>query len=578
MKKKRIVAVLLFATLLLGTMQMTDVQAKAAGKVTKVTITNAKGTIVLKKGTKKKLKVKVKVKGKKVSKKVTYKSSNKKVVKVNSKGICKVKKSSGKATITVTSKVNPKKKAKVTIMAGNPVKSLSMNQKAVKVYAKRKVQLKTTVMPVNATMKKVVYKSSNKAIATVNANGQVSTLKGGKAVITAVSADGSNKKASVTFTVVDPTVVSSAAVVNKGSVQFTLSSPQALKKENIHVWVKDVNAPKFQREATISIMINNKNKVYSFSLSDQQELYKDKQVKLQVNGLKGTGTVTKVLASKVPREYIKIELTQSAKVGEPVARSFSSYSDLNLAYPITEYSFSNLPAGMKVNVTKDGRNLIFSGKPTKVGAYQTVAYLTSDNSTYKNCRKFIFYWNIYSDNQIVASYKPDEDIYGNESNDNGERKFYNWIYTTGGSGSYSYQIVKSNGKFTMDADNCNLICNKPGNYWAQVKITDTKKHVTYITVKVEAKKTYHVRGKLLTADGKAINQYMELVGVTDKTAYAFYGQGGSSLLPTGEFNINAVNGSYMIEVEYKDQTYIYPCNVNVNNKDVSNILFKLPVS
>ena len=49
------------------------------------------------------------------NKKVTYKSSNKKVAAVNSSGKITAKKK-GKATITVTSKSNPKVKAKCNII------------------------------------------------------------------------------------------------------------------------------------------------------------------------------------------------------------------------------------------------------------------------------------------------------------------------------------------------------------------------------------------------------------------------------------------------------------------------------
>lgn len=66
--------------------------------------------------------------------------------------------------------------------------------------AGKKVTVKTTVSPANATEKRVVYSSSNKKYATVNAKGVVTAKKAGAGktvTITAAAADGSGKKASV---------------------------------------------------------------------------------------------------------------------------------------------------------------------------------------------------------------------------------------------------------------------------------------------------------------------------------------------------------------------------------------------
>lgn len=94
--------------------------ANAAGrvKVSSVKVTNAnKKKLTLKAGKSLTLKVKVKVKPNKARyKNVTFKSSNKKIVKVNKKGKLTALKA-GKAKVTVTSRQNKKKKAviKVTV-------------------------------------------------------------------------------------------------------------------------------------------------------------------------------------------------------------------------------------------------------------------------------------------------------------------------------------------------------------------------------------------------------------------------------------------------------------------------------
>lgn len=68
-----------------------------------------------------------------------------------------------------------------------------------KIAAGKKIALKATVMPSNATNKSVTWKSSNKKYATVNSKGVVTMKKAGKGktvTITAMAKDGSGKKAS----------------------------------------------------------------------------------------------------------------------------------------------------------------------------------------------------------------------------------------------------------------------------------------------------------------------------------------------------------------------------------------------
>lgn len=116
--------------LLLSSMAVTAPQTlEAAGKakVVSVKVTNVKKKkVTLKKGKSLALKVKVKVKPNKAKyKKVTYKSSNKKVVTVTKKGKMKARKA-GTAKVTVTSKINKKKKTVIRVT----VKAAGMNDAA----------------------------------------------------------------------------------------------------------------------------------------------------------------------------------------------------------------------------------------------------------------------------------------------------------------------------------------------------------------------------------------------------------------------------------------------------------------
>lgn len=177
----------------------------AVRKAKKVTITlngqTVKGTLKATYSKKYTLKASaVDAKGKKVTGKngkITWKSSNKKIATVNSKGKVTVKKKAG--TVTITAKAPNGKKASV---------KLKVSKKAVKVTkvkitgkktmkAKKSQTLKAVAAPATAANQKVTWKSSNKKVATVNSKGKVIAKKKGTVTITATARDGSKKKASI---------------------------------------------------------------------------------------------------------------------------------------------------------------------------------------------------------------------------------------------------------------------------------------------------------------------------------------------------------------------------------------------
>ncbi len=136
------------------------------------------------------------------NKKLTWKSSNKKIATVNSKGIVTMnKKSGGKSvTITATAKDGSKVKAayKITSMKGVVKKVAISGKTTVKVGKTLKLKAKVTASKkANKTLK---WTSSNKKYATVSSSGKVKALKAGKGKkvkITAMATDGSGKKKTV---------------------------------------------------------------------------------------------------------------------------------------------------------------------------------------------------------------------------------------------------------------------------------------------------------------------------------------------------------------------------------------------
>lgn len=126
----------------------TDSQAKKVS-VKKVKATTEAGkTAYVAKGKKVKITTTVTVKpNKKGNKKVTYKTSNKKVATVSSKGYIKGVKA-GKAKITVVSKKNKKKKAVVKVVVKKAaVKKVKLNTGNFNLAVGSKKSLKATITP-----------------------------------------------------------------------------------------------------------------------------------------------------------------------------------------------------------------------------------------------------------------------------------------------------------------------------------------------------------------------------------------------------------------------------------------------
>lgn len=200
-----VLALALVAALSLGAGSTAEAAKKATvSKVKAVDKVTGKNTITLTKGKKATLKVTVSGKNLKAKdKKVSYKTSNKKVATVNSKGVIAAKKKTGSAKITVTSKTNKKKKAtvKVKVVAGKVTK-VTLNKKTLSLEEGKTSTLKATVKTSGKKPNKTIKWSSNKtSVATVSSKGKVTAKKAGTATITAKATDGTGKKATCKVTV-----------------------------------------------------------------------------------------------------------------------------------------------------------------------------------------------------------------------------------------------------------------------------------------------------------------------------------------------------------------------------------------
>ncbi len=191
--------VAVMASTLLGSQSVGIVGAAAKVKVTYVNPPIAQ--LTLKTGEKYRLKINLSDKKKK--KEVRFSSSNGKVVKVTQKGVIRgVKK--GKATVSIRDKKKKIGKIKVVVVKKlKKVKKITINHKKATIEKGDNLQVKAVVAPQKATVKKVVYVSSNTKVATVNKTGKVVGKSVGTAKITVYAADGRGAKTSCTVTVQD---------------------------------------------------------------------------------------------------------------------------------------------------------------------------------------------------------------------------------------------------------------------------------------------------------------------------------------------------------------------------------------
>ncbi len=168
-------------------------QAKKAAHSKTIKIKDASRGLLINKKEKRKLKLQSKPSGIS-SRELEWKSSKKSVVSVNQKGVIRGKKY-GRAYISVKARKNPGKKAKIRIQVGRKVEKVRLAAARLTMDAKAQSTLAVSVQPVNATSPEVRFTSSNKKVATVSKAGVIKARAEGETVITAVSTDGTKKKA-----------------------------------------------------------------------------------------------------------------------------------------------------------------------------------------------------------------------------------------------------------------------------------------------------------------------------------------------------------------------------------------------
>ncbi len=131
---------------------------------------------------------------------VSWSTTNPDVATVDKNGKVSVK-GNGTCKIICTSDENNAVTASFEVACGVKATSVAIDRKSDTVPMGRIIALKATVGPENAYSKTVTWKTSDSAVASVDANGRVQARSIGTATITCTTTDGSNKSASYTVTV-----------------------------------------------------------------------------------------------------------------------------------------------------------------------------------------------------------------------------------------------------------------------------------------------------------------------------------------------------------------------------------------
>ena len=120
---------------------------------------------------------------------VVWTSTNPKVAVVDALGNVRAI-SAGKTAIKCTSVDNPMVSGVCTVTVKVIATGIELDQTSFKIYETKTKTLKATILPEDATNKKVTWKSSDSKIATVDKNGKVTAKKPGTVYISATTANG----------------------------------------------------------------------------------------------------------------------------------------------------------------------------------------------------------------------------------------------------------------------------------------------------------------------------------------------------------------------------------------------------
>ena len=132
---------------------------------------------------------------------VSFSSANQRIATVNEFGLV-TGVAKGETTITISANDGSGRTARVTVTVAQRVEGMTLKPNVTSVIMGHTTRITPTITPSNANNKKVTWSTTDPAIATVDANGNVKGIKAGIAVITCTSEDNPAISAICTVTVI----------------------------------------------------------------------------------------------------------------------------------------------------------------------------------------------------------------------------------------------------------------------------------------------------------------------------------------------------------------------------------------
>lgn len=552
---------LFMAALLLCVAPDMSTQAKKKVKVKKVTVKSNYGKSVhVAVGKKVKLTTTVKVTpNKAANKKVTYKSSNKKIATVSSAGNVKGVKR-GSCKITVTSKKNKKKKAKISVKVVKQVTKVKLNTTSAMLYAGKSTTLKATLSPTSGSYKKVTWSSSNKKVATVSSAGVVKGVAAGTAKIKATSVEGSKKSASCTVKVLAANTInlSSVQVLAKNSVRVTLDKAKVLTAGQFAVEGKRYAVGTYTRMFKIAQIRNYDNKTYDLTLDSTYSIAEDSYVRVSIASLPGNGTKSVEAQAVFVKSTAPVRKNWIGVIGDEWKETIdlSEYCYGNIAYSVT-----GSVGGITYKASENA--LIFSGKPDTVTVGTILTIRAMDELENEVTQKINVY--VGNDTTVVAKAEDMTVLAGETLKEKAFAK------AAGGSGEYTYTAEGMPAGLTMnDAGTLSGTVSGAGEYTVSVTATDkadsSRTFKTTATIKVMDKKK--VAGTVLDASGKPVSDAEVIcTNVNDNTTFT------ATTDSTGAYVAYVAEGTYDIKaLKGEKEDHVYSIAVGSAGRQISFVL------
>lgn len=349
-----------FVLLALGMLFISPVRAEAAVKVKKVQVKSNYGKIVhVAEGKKVRLTTTVTVTpNKAVNRQVVYRSSNTKVAKVTAAGYVKGV-SAGSCKVTVSSKLNSSKKAKISVKVVKPVTKIEFEEASGNVYIGETKTLKKTVTPSSGSFKSVVWSSSDTKIATVSSSGKIKGIAAGSVTIKATSVEGSSKVAKYKLKVQTPDTINleSVEVLAPQVVRVKLDKAIMLDATQFVVDGKRYESGSYIHVFDVEKIRNYDNRTYDLTLAGNYSIEEDSFVRVRIASLPGNGTKSKRTQAVYINPGTPRPLNWIYEVGDEIEETIdlSGYCMGDVAYDV-----AGLVDALKCRNV--GNTLIISGK------------------------------------------------------------------------------------------------------------------------------------------------------------------------------------------------------------------------